>query len=221
MRKHALTTPTAANVAGVHDGIGAVVKRTLRLAKDSGHRLPTSRTAADYLKEHLRSTTDVQRSFKSAYSIDRFEVLFVPRGDVVRESTALTGIKGTRSYYQFIGVSVAEQGRSRRVREQQAQSQADAPSQKPGKKAAPHLEHKLLARAASCYCSCCRAGRYQDCMLAQRGGVGGLVGQPVNVFVKEALPAGGGGGGGSEAAPAAKGVKRKRPATSSATAPMR
>ena len=102
---------------------------------------------------------------------------------------------------------MATQGRSRRLREQEAQSQQQAAAPKPGKKAAPHLDHPLHVRLASCYCSQCRVGSHDGCLLAQREGVGGLVGQPQTTFVREVLAvAGGGGGGGGSGG----GQKRKR-----------
>jgi hypothetical protein len=205
--------------AGVHDGIGAVVKRTLRLAEAHGHRLHTSKAAADYLKETLRSEECMQQSF-SVYSINRFKVFFVPRGEVVRETTHLTGVKDTRQLYQFVGVPMAEQGRSRRLKEQGAQAQHGAAAQKPGKKAAPHLKHQLMVRVASCYCRRCSVGQHQDCVVASHDGVRGLVGQPEAAFLKEVLPAvaAAAGGGGSAGGTTAT-RKRKAPSQPSATLP--
>jgi predicted transcriptional regulator len=164
---------------GPHDGMASILKQMLYAAVALGQVINTSQQVADFFKEHFRAKGEMSNEeYMKRYSTYRVKRTFIQH--VAKEEVKsghendLDGIEGTKSMFQFAGLS----NPGVQVTAATADAEANGFDYK--------LAYKLHTRRLSCFCALCWAGNTHDCLLAEKAD--GLFGVTAEKEVMERVP---------------------------------
>ncbi|CAB1115471.1 unnamed protein product [Ectocarpus sp. CCAP 1310/34] len=155
---------------GAHDGIGGLLKALLRVAENRGQRIHDTQATADFLKAYAEAKEDRGGHFSTwfPYRIKSFHIKLLGHREIPRPIVDLTGISGSSKLYQFMGAEVQQEESSGVGVEADESIVLTLP--------AVTKRYELRVRQASCCCSKCSVGAYDDCFPARKyAGVVGMV----------------------------------------------
>ncbi|CAN0020459.1 unnamed protein product, partial [Pylaiella littoralis] len=176
---------------GAHDGIGGLIKNLIRNAERYGERILDCDAAHQFLVDYPKVKEEKSEGHfatRSPYRITSFQVRKFGPEEVPRPQVDLTGISGSSKLYQLMGAeeqdSVQGVGGLVQATSVEVQTGDFGVVEAEDKMLTPkewvtgssvvwklaqkfQREWKLRVRRGSGYCSTCRVGRFDECMVAK------------------------------------------------------